>query len=58
MKKNESSLYFSEVQQTKKDNSDITRTGVTRRLLEKYKSKKDLIVIDGQIKSPEVNIAA
>ena len=58
MKKNNSTRSFPEVPRKEKDNLNISSAGVTRRLLEKYKSKKDLIVIDGQIKSPEVNIAA
>ena len=58
MQKNKSSQSISEFQQNEKDNLQSPRTGITRRLLEKYKSKKDFTVIDGRRKSPEVNIAA
>ena len=58
MKRNESFLYLSEVQQTEKNNLDTANTGITRRLLEKYKSKKDFIVIDNSQKDKEFNIAA
>ena len=58
MKKNESFLNFSEVKPSKKDNSDNSSTGITRRLLEKYKSKKDFIVVEGAKKTEEFNVAA
>ena len=58
MKKNESLLYFSEAQENEKDNLDIPSAGIARRLLKKYKFKKDLQVIDSSEEEKEVNIAA
>ena len=58
MQKNKSFLCFSEAQQNKNDNLGISNTGVTRRLLEKYKSKKDYIVKVRSQEEKEGNIAA
>tara|TARA_B100001250_G_C19637546_1_gene716696 strand:- start:712 stop:888 length:177 start_codon:yes stop_codon:yes gene_type:complete len=58
MKKNESSLYFSEVEENEKDNLKASSQGITRRLLEKYKPKNNFKVINGARKGKEVNIAA
>mgnify|MGYP001489986838 CR=1 FL=1 len=58
MKKNESSLYISEVKQNEKDGFRTSNTGITKRLLEKYKSKNDFKVIKGAKEVKEVDIAA
>ena len=58
MKKNELSLYFSEVEGEEKDNLKASSKGITRRLLEKYKPKNNFKVINGAREGKEVNIAA
>ena len=53
MNKNESFLDFSKVNKTKKDSSSSKITGITRKLLEKYKSKTDFLVMDSMKKEKE-----
>ena len=58
MKKSESCFQFSEVQLNDKNNLYCHSTGITQRLLDKYKSKKDFTVIGGKARDKKVNIAA
>ena len=58
MKKIKSSPCLSKVQRNEKDNVDIASSGVTKRLLEKYKSKKGFAVIGSSQIEKEVNMAA
>ena len=59
MKNHERFLSFPETQLNKKNDINSPDTGITRRLLEKYKLKKNHIVInDDDEKGIQVNIAA
>ncbi len=58
MKKTKSVLYLSNRQKHKKDNLCTSHIGITRRLLEKYKSSKNFIGIDGVKKEIDFNKAA
>ena len=58
MTKKELFLTFSEGKENKKNSLITFKTGITRSLLEKYKSKNDFIFIENQKKEKEVNRAA